>query len=65
MSSSSRVTADVEDAEDGGGDTRPPSGEKRNSCPVPCNRIPATHSAKPAEARASADRSARLRISVS
>jgi hypothetical protein len=33
--------------------------------PVPCSRIPTTHSARPAEVRASAGRSTRRRISVS
>ena len=42
-----------------------PSGATRISRPVPWSRIPATHSARPAEARASAGRSTRRRISVS
>ncbi|MFP3987160.1 hypothetical protein U9R90_06580 [Streptomyces sp. E11-3] len=53
------------DAVGGGVDASLPSGETRIARPVPCSRIPATHSAKPAEARASAGRSTRRRISVS
>ncbi|MFC7584716.1 hypothetical protein ACFQYP_13975 [Nonomuraea antimicrobica] len=65
ISSSSSVIGIVVDAGDGGADASRPSGENRITRPVPCRRIPVTHSARPAEARASAGRSTRRRISVS
>jgi hypothetical protein len=49
----------------GGTDASLPSGETRIARPVLPSRIPATHSARPAEARASAGRSTCRRISVS
>ncbi|WP_235617300.1 hypothetical protein [Streptomyces thermolilacinus] len=65
ISSSSRVTGTLVDAGAEGADASPPSGETRIVRPVPWRRIPATHSARPAEARASAGRSTRRHISVS
>jgi hypothetical protein len=63
--SSSRVTAAVVDTGCSGPVASPPSGDMRRARSVACSRIPATHSARPAEARASAGRSTRRRISVS
>jgi hypothetical protein len=65
ISSSSRVIGVGVDAGSGEADACLPSGDMRITRPVPCSRIPATHSARPAEARASAGTSTRRRISVS
>jgi hypothetical protein len=42
-----------------------PPGDMRITLPVLCSRMPATHSARPADALARAGRSTRRRISVS
>ncbi|WP_246292647.1 hypothetical protein [Lentzea indica] len=42
-----------------------PPGDMRITLPVLCRRMPVTHSARPADARARAGRSTRRRISVS
>ncbi|XKK38777.1 hypothetical protein HFP72_30700 [Nocardiopsis sp. ARC36] len=63
-SSSSRIGPSV-DAGPGGTGACVPSGVTRIVRPVPWSRIPTTHSASPAEARASAGRSTRRRIRVS
>jgi hypothetical protein len=65
ISSSSRVIGAVVEGGAGGAGAGRPSGELRMVRPVPCSRIPATHSARAAEARASAGWSTRRRIRVS
>jgi len=65
ISSWSRAIGTVVNAGDGGAGAGRPSGPTRMVRPVPWSRIPATHSARPAEARASAGRSTRRRIGVS
>ncbi|MEU3963739.1 hypothetical protein AB0F42_28715 [Streptomyces buecherae] len=65
ISSSSRPIGVWLDVGAGGLGAGWPSGASRIARPVLCSRTPATHSASPADARASAGRSTRRRISVS
>ncbi|ANZ39015.1 hypothetical protein BBK82_26030 [Lentzea guizhouensis] len=65
ISSPSSVIAATDDHGPAGSGARVPPGDIRTTFPVLCNRMPATHSASPADARASAGRSTRRRIRVS